>query len=98
MCASASIDTIGLTPEADGNADPSSTYRLRMSQVSPSGLQADMPGEPPIRAEPMMWNDTGWDCPAPQPHASAWRMKPSTPPFRPGSYATSLACDEKIRF
>src|SRR3954463_13648120 len=98
MYASASIDTIGLTPEADGNADPSSTNRLRMSHVSPSGLQADMPGEPPIRAEPMMWNDPGCDWPAPQPHASASRMKPATPPFRPGSYATHFECDEKMRF
>src|SRR3954447_24853671 len=98
MCASDSIDTIGFTPDADGNADPSSTNRLRMSHVSPSGLQADMAGEPPIRAEPMMWNDTGSDWRAPQRHASGSRMKPATPPFRPGSYATHFECDEKMRF
>src|SRR3954464_11734231 len=97
MCASASIDTIGLTPDADGNADPSSTNRLRKSHVSPSGLQADMPGDPPIRAEPMMWNETGCDWPAPQPQASAARMKPSTPPLRPGSEGTHFAGDGKTR-
>ena len=45
------------TPDAVGNAEPSQTYRSRTSQVSPRGLQADVAGEPPIRADPMMWKE-----------------------------------------
>ena len=56
--ATASIVTIGLTPEAVGKAEPSATTRLRTSHVSPAGgLAAERCGELPIRAEPMMWNE-----------------------------------------
>ena len=65
MCAIASIETIGLTPEAVGNDEPSQTSRSRTSQVSPSGLQAEPAGDPPMRAEPMMWNELKVHCPGP---------------------------------
>ena len=54
MCAIDSIEIIGLTPDAVGNAEPSHTYKSRTSHVSPRGLHADVAGDPPIRAEPMM--------------------------------------------
>ena len=50
----ASMEIMGLTPDADGNEDPSITYRLRASQVWPSGLVAELRGELPMRAEPIM--------------------------------------------
>src|SRR2546422_8282160 len=74
MYAIASIEIIGLTPEAVGKAEPSQIKRSRTSHVSPWGLQAEPAGEPPMRAEPMMWNEPNVQCPAPQPQASAARM------------------------
>jgi hypothetical protein len=53
-CAMASIEIIGFTPEALGNEELSITNRLRISHVWPSGLVADVLGDPPIRALPMM--------------------------------------------
>src|SRR5271155_2275700 len=53
-CAIASIEIMGLTPDADGKDDPSITRKLRASQVSPSGLVAELRAELPMRAEPMM--------------------------------------------
>ena len=52
MCAIASIETIGLTPEAVGNAEPSQTTRSRTSQVSPRGSQAESAGERPSAPSP----------------------------------------------
>ena len=48
---------IGFTPEAVGNAEPSATTMSGTSQVSPAAFAADVAGEPPIRAEPMMWKE-----------------------------------------
>jgi hypothetical protein len=42
LWAIASIETMGLTPEAEGNVEPSMAYRLRASQTSPSGLMAEV--------------------------------------------------------
>src|SRR6476646_11301935 len=53
-CAIASIEIMGLTPDALGNDDPSITKKFRASQVSPSGLVAEFFGDPPSRALPMM--------------------------------------------
>jgi hypothetical protein len=53
-CAIASIVIMGFTPEADGNAEPSSTSTFPASQHSPSGLLAEFFAEFPIRAEPMI--------------------------------------------
>lgn len=50
----ASMEIMGFTPEALGNDDPSITKILRASQVSPSGLIADVFAEPPSRALPMI--------------------------------------------
>ena len=65
MCAIASIEIIGLTPEALGKQEPSQTSRSRTSHVSPSALQAEVAGAPPIRAEPMMWKEPNVQRPAP---------------------------------
>src|SRR5262245_36086949 len=54
LWAIASIEIIGLTPEALGNDEPSMTNRFFASQVSPCGFVADLYGESPIRAVPMM--------------------------------------------
>src|SRR5205807_4308077 len=75
MCAIASIETIGLTPDAVGKVDASQTTRSRTSQVWPSGSQADVAGDPPIRAVPMMWNENMVHRPGPKPAASTSRMK-----------------------
>jgi hypothetical protein len=48
------MEIMGLTPEALGNDDPSITKRLRASHVSPSGLVAEVFGDPPSLALPMM--------------------------------------------
>jgi hypothetical protein len=37
-----------------------------------------------MRALPMMWNETGWDWPGPQPQASAASMKAARSPRSPG--------------
>src|SRR6266404_380117 len=50
----ASIDIMGLTPEAEGKVEPSIAYRLCVSQASPSGLVAEVFAEPPSRAVPWM--------------------------------------------
>jgi len=47
----ASMVIIVLTPEAVGTDEPSITKILRASQVSPSGLVAEVFGELPSRAE-----------------------------------------------
>jgi hypothetical protein len=56
-CASAEIETIGLTPEALGNADPSQTNTSWASQRRPSQSQAEVSGEAPMRAVPIWWNE-----------------------------------------
>ena len=53
----ASMEIMGFTPEAQGNEEPSMTYRFRASQVSPSGFVAEVLGERPRRAEPIKWNE-----------------------------------------
>src|SRR4029077_15195390 len=53
-CATASIEIMGLTPDALGNDEPSITYKFFTSQVSPSGLVAEAFREPPSRAVPMI--------------------------------------------
>lgn len=50
----ASMEIMGLTPDAQGKDELSITKRLRTSQVSPSGLVAEVRGEPPRRTLPMM--------------------------------------------
>src|SRR5207249_5746389 len=50
ICAIASIEIIGLTPEAVGNVEPSQTTRSRSSHASPSGPQTAPSGEPPMHA------------------------------------------------
>ena len=65
MCAIDSIEIIGLTPEADGNDEPSATITFGVSHNAPCGLVAEVFGEPPIRAEPMMWNEARGHWPAP---------------------------------
>src|SRR5438270_1484378 len=59
------IEIWGLTPEAVGKLEPSITYRSRTSQVWPVGSQAEIAGDPPIRALPMMWNEPSVIWPAP---------------------------------
>ena len=51
------VMTWRFVPEAVGKAEPSAITRLRTSHVSPVGAAADSAGEPPMRAEPMMWNE-----------------------------------------
>jgi len=96
MCAIDSIEIIGLTPEAVGKQDASQTTRLRTSHVSPFGLHADVAALPPMRAEPMMWNEPYVQRPVSHPHASASCMNLARPPF-PGVYDTSRECDENTR-
>lgn len=69
-CAIDWMEIIGLTPEALGKHEPSMTYRLRASQVWPSGSVAEVLGEPPIRALPMIWNEKSASCAASQPAES----------------------------
>src|SRR5207247_967045 len=57
MCASAEMVTIGFTPDAVGNAEPSQTTTSRLFQSAPSQSQADDSGDPPIRAVPIWWNE-----------------------------------------
>ena len=49
----AAIVTIGFTPDAVGNVEPSQTTRRATSQVSPVGSHAEAVGEPPMRAVPI---------------------------------------------
>ena len=89
-CAIASIVTIGLTPEAVGNAEPSAITRLRTSHVSPVGDAADLSGEPPMRAEPIRWNE--YSEPRPGPKRNAPAGKPSRPALHPSVGGEDLAC------
>src|SRR5215212_3040737 len=52
MCAIASIVTIGLTPEADGNAEASATTRPFVPATTPSSSHTE-----PIAAVPIWWNE-----------------------------------------
>ncbi len=61
------------------------TKRLRTSQVSPSGFVADVFGEEPSRAEPMMWKEKSASRPESQPAESIARVKDRKEPERPGS-------------
>lgn len=65
MWAIASIEIIGLTPEAVGKAEPSHTMRSRTSHVWPVGSHAEVAGEPPMRAEAMMWKEPSTHWPGP---------------------------------
>src|SRR5215210_2619526 len=90
--ASASIVTIGLTPEADGNAEASATTKPFVPATSPSSSHTE-----PIAAVPIWWNEYSAVRPGPQPAASASAMKLSTVPERPGSYCTRPAWLDTIR-
>jgi hypothetical protein len=74
MWAIASIVTIGLTPEAVGNVEASQTTTFRTPQTSPSGSQAELLAEPPMRADPIWWNENRLNRAGPYPAASAARM------------------------
>ena len=54
LCAMASMEIIGFTPEALGNEELSVTNKFRTSQVCPSGFVAEVFADPPMRALPMM--------------------------------------------
>ncbi len=81
----ASIEIIGFTPEALGNEELSITNRLRASHVWPSGLVADVLGEPPMRALPVMWKEKSAKRAAFHPAESIAWTKPSSEPRTPGS-------------
>jgi len=80
----AAIEIMGLTPDAEGKDAPSITYKLRASQLSPSGFVAEVRGELPSRAVPMMWNENSETCPERHPAASIARVKVSSEPCTPG--------------
>ena len=84
MYAIDSIEIIGLTPEAVGKQDPSATTRSFTSQVSPSGLSAEIYGEPPIRALPMMCRAASASRAGAAPSARTSFMKVSRFPCFPG--------------
>src|SRR6266851_6887749 len=65
-CATASIEIMGLTPDALGNDEPSITYKFFTPQASPSGFVAETLGESPSRAVPMMWKENNASCALPQ--------------------------------
>ena len=65
MYAIASIEIIGLTPEAVGKVEASQTVTPAKSQVCPSGSHAEVAGDPPMRAVPMMWNENIVHWPGP---------------------------------
>ena len=74
--------TIGFTPDAVGNPEPSQTTTSRFSQSAPSQSQADDSGVPPIRAVPIWWNENklGSDVTIRRaPAASSIRTAPSSP-------------------
>src|SRR5215210_714428 len=91
--ASASIVTIGLTPEADGNAEASATTRPRVPATSPSSSHTE-----PIAAVPIWWNEYSATRPATQPAASAAVVKSSIVPEHPGAYSTRREWFDTIRF
>ena len=85
LCAAPSIVTIGFTPRPVGSTAPSTTYRPRTSQASPSESQTEFSRELPMRAVPIRWNEPSVTWAGPQPQRSAASSSVAAAVAVPGS-------------